>query len=173
MLPAAPASVSGPQPVQIQTAQKAAQSQSPETARASAGEAAAANARTETVDAVKATEQSRVVARLRDDETAERTERTKLERPAGPPPSFEESPLERQARVALEPQDPTVDEAAPAKAQAAPSAPPENVEADIEDAQPVREIDPPPSPSDRAEASFAETIETNTPRDPPQVDVAR
>ena len=174
MLPAAPASVSGVQPTQIQSAQKAAQSQSPETARASAGEAAAANVRSETADAVKAPEQTRVAARLREDETAERTERDKSDRPAGPQPAFEESPLERQARVALDPQDPTDEaKATPSSVSVSDTQPVATRDPESEKAIAVADIEAPPSPSDRAEASFAETIEINTPRDPAQVDVAR
>lgn len=174
MLPAAPASVSGAQPTQIQSAQKAAQSQSPETARASAGEAAAANVRSETADAVKAPEQARVVARLRDGETAERTEREKSDRPAGPQPAFEESPLERQARVALDPQDPSEEpETTPPQTGSADTQPTIPGDPDPEQAIAVADIEAPPTPSDRAEASFAETIEINTPRNPAQVDLAR
>ena len=119
------------QPAQAQTAQKTTQPQAPETARASAGEAAAANIKAETTQAVKAAEQSSVAPRLRDQETAERTERAEpRDLPTGPPPSFEETPLERQARVALDPPEPT--EAAPVEAEAEP------VEAPEAEAEPVR-----------------------------------
>ena len=88
-----------------QAALRTAQTQAPETARTSAGEAAAANVRPETAQAVRAAEQSAIAARLRDQEKAESSERKTpgTDSHAGPPPTFEESPLQRQARVALDP----------------------------------------------------------------------
>ena len=77
MLPLSAASSAGaaikpPQPATAQTAIRTAQPQAPETARASAGEAAAANVRTETPIAIQAAEQSAVAPRLRDQETADK-----------------------------------------------------------------------------------------------------
>ena len=169
MLPAANPSV-GParhsQPTPHHTAQNAAQPQSSQTARASAGETGAANLRAETAQPVQAAEQSALPARLRDRETFENTERDPPESlPAGPTPAFEESPLERQARTAFDP-------------------PPRAAPLDDTDAQ-TEKTDRPPSdsadapapishtPTTRAEASFAETREIAEPREPASVDVAR
>ena len=179
MLPAANATgvaIKPAQPVPVQTAQKATQPQAPETARSSAGEAAAANVKAETPKALQAVEQSTVIPRLRDQETFERTERQTPtgDAPAGPPPSFEESPLERQARVAFD----TPDTGAEAR-----EAPPGPVETEVpaptvEENPPDREaapeaanIDPPPTPTERAEASFTETRQIAEPREPVKVDV--
>ena len=147
------------------TAQKTSQPQAPETARTSSGESAAANIKAETTKAVQAPEQSSVAPRLRDQETAERTDRAApaKDEPTGPPPAFEESPLERQARVALDPPE----EPAPAPEQAARAEAPE-VAAD--EAAPVKAetveapADPPPTPSEKAEASFSETKDLAGPR---------
>ena len=175
MLAATPspiATVKPPQPVAVQTAQKTSQPQAPETARTSAGETAAANVKAESVQAVKAAEQTAVAPRLRDQERAESTDRasTAIEEHAGPPPTFEESPLERQARVAL---DPPEVEFAVEKV---------DVPATLEDDEPEHEtpevslgkapanVDPPPTPSERAEASFAETRSLSRPQDPPSFD---
>lgn len=163
------------QPAPAVTAQKTTQPQAPETARASAGESAAANIKAETSHAVQAAEQSSVAPRLRDQETAERTERAfpAKDEPTGPPPAFEESPLERQARVAFDPPE---------------QAPPERDQAELEpievaservgtgdDAEPVDAApqDPPPTRTERAEASFSETRHLAEPKEPATVDVAR
>ena len=176
MFPAANVSTAAVKPVQpapAVTAQKTSQPQAPETARTSSGESAAANIKAETSIAVQATEQSAVAPRLRDQETAERTERTQPDKdqPAGPPPTFEESPLERQARVAFDPpevaapapQEPRVKEAdadpAPAPSEArAPEEPP---------------ADPPPTRTEKAEASFSETKSMADHKEPASVNVAR
>ncbi len=146
-----------------------------EAARASAGETAASNVRAETAQAVSAPKQSAAAPRLRDEETSERTARPVLAKdaPAGPPPTFEESPLERQVRVAfdppempVEPEDSAVgfpgDEQADEVIDDAPQPP-----VDLETAE------PPPNKTERAEASFAETREMAEPKEPAQFDVAR
>lgn len=143
---------------------------SPESAPSSAGERAAANIRPESVKAVDAPDQTAVAPRLREQETAERTDRTEpaLDKPAGPEPAFEESPLERQARLALEPsetneapaEDTSVQGAAATESSG--SSPP--VAPD--------EATPPPTPSERAEASLAETRTISEPHGP-SVDVTR
>ena len=178
MLPAANATgvaIKPAQPVPVQTAQKATQPQAPETARSSAGEAAAANVKAETPKAVQAVEQSTITPRLREQETFERTERQTPtgDAPAGPPPSFEESPLERQARVAFDPPEPG------AEVSETPNAPAKNQDARAvetearasETGDEARTIDPPPSPTERAEASFTETRQISEPREPAKVDV--
>lgn len=78
-----------------QTAQKTAFLQA-QTARTSAGESAAANIRPETTRAIDAPDQAVVAQRLRDQETKQRADSV-IEEFAGPEPTFEESPLERQA----------------------------------------------------------------------------
>lgn len=158
------------QPVMGQTAARAAQPQAPETARTSAGEAGAANVRAETPSAVQAAEQSAVAPRLRDQETAETTDRdvpTK-DAPTGPPPSFEESPLERQARVALDP--PEKSEAA--NAEDAPP-PTRDEERSATTQEEPKAVEPPPTPTERAEVSFAETQSLAEPKGPATVDLAR
>lgn len=162
------------QPAQAQTAQKTTQPQAPETARTSSGESAAANVKAETTKAVQAPEQSSVAPRLRDQETFERTERVTNPKdlPAGPPPTFEESPLERQARVALDPPDQSVDpedgfdpvdpDANPAPADAKDDAVAQNR---------TDQTDPPPTPTERAEASFSETKTISEDPTPASVDV--
>ncbi len=178
MLAAAPSPIAAakpPLPVAAQTAQKTSQPQAPETARASAGETAAANIKSETVQALKAAEQGAVAPRLRDQERAESTDRLPhgIEAPAGPPPTFEESPLERQARVALEPPElsglaepgqAAIEDADPDQATA-PEMP-----APTLSAAPAN-LDPPPTPSERAEASFAETRTISDHKAPASVDV--
>ena len=162
------------QPVTAQTAQRTVQPQAPETARASAGEAAAANVRTETPNAIQAAEQSSVAPRLRDQENSERTERALpgKEEHTGPTPTFEESPLERQARVAL---DPPEMEQAPNEARLrdieAAGNQPEPDAPELKAAPPP--ADPPPTPSERAEASFSETRALAESKEPATIDVAR
>lgn len=175
MIPTAAASSFAMKPAQhapVLTAQKAAQPPSPETLRTSAGEAGAANLRAETPDAIQAPEQGSVAPRLRDRETVERSQRAKPEKdaPTGPPPAFEESPLERQARVALDPPE----QPQGAEAERAPEMPAEAeraVAADSEDTA-SEQPDPPPTPTERAERSFAETRGLAEIREP-TVDVAR
>ena len=177
MLPAASSAgvvVKPSQPVTAQTATRTTQPQAPETARASAGEAAAANVRTETPGAIQAAEQSAVSPRLRDQETAERTERKtpSNDAPTGPEPTFEESPLERQARVALDPAE------VRAPPEEAPQQTPDIADTPDDIERPIPEAadapgDPPPTPSERAEVSFAETREISEHKEPVSVDLAR
>ena len=171
MIPAAPAPIAAvrpPHPVAAQTAQKT--TQAPETTRTSAGEAGSSAVRSETVDAAKAAEQSTVAPRLRDQERAETSDRPVAwkDAPAGPPPAFEESPLERQARVALDPPDEVAAPPANDPVAEAPREPPDD-EATPRPA-PDR-VDPPPTPTERAEASFSETRALSSPRDRATVDV--
>ncbi len=177
MLPAANpvgAAVAKPsQPAQGQTAARAAQPPAPETARTSAGEAGAANVRAETPNAVQAAEQTAVTPRLRDQENAETTDRElpSKDAPTGPPPAFEESPLERQARVALDPpeKDVTVE---PVEAGSE-TAPTDDEQVSKTENDLTQNIDPPPTPTERAEVSFAETQSLAEPKEPATVDVAR
>ena len=179
MLPAATATtaaVKPAQPVSTQTAQRAAEPQAPETARSSAGESAASNVKAETAKAVAAPEQTAVAPRLRDQETAEQTNRAPIkgDAPAGPPPAFEESPLERQARVAFDPPDVSTEEQTASLPDT--EAPTENEASapvtQFDDAGP-EQADPPPTPTERAEASFAETRTLSEGREPSSVNVAR
>ncbi len=87
------------------TAPKATATPQTEAPRSSAGEASAANLRTETARAIDAPGQSAVSPRLRDQETAERSNRllAKNDRPTGPRPAFDESLLERRSRTAFDP----------------------------------------------------------------------
>jgi hypothetical protein len=171
MIPAAPAPIAAvrpPHPVAAQTAQKT--TQALETTRASAGEAGSSAVRSETVDAAKAAEQSTVAPRLRDQERSESSDRRLAWRdaPAGPPPAFEESPLERQARVALDPPDEMA--AQPVKVPVAETS--EEPSVDEVPPRPAPErVDPPPTPTERAEASFSETRALSSPRDRATVDV--
>lgn len=174
MIPAvSPAGAVAGQSAASYTASRTAQPPAPEAARTSAGEAAPANVKLATNVAVTAPDQAAVAPRLRDQETAERTERTLpgKDAPTGPPPSFEESPLERQARVAFDPPEPAfdltpqvadVEDGTDAKA-----------EADAETVKAEAPPDPPPTPTERAESSFAETKTLATPKEPATVDVAR
>lgn len=162
------------QPATAQTATRTMQPQAPETARASAGEAAAANVKTETPNAIQAAEQSAVAPRMRDQEKAEQTERQSplKDEHTGPEPTFEESPLERQARTAFDPpelnQTPSEPSSEPVEGsdQAETDAPPELTVAEAP-------IDPPPTPTEKAEASFTETVSMSEGKEPSTVDVAR
>ncbi len=180
MFPAANVSGAVAKPAQSAqplTAQKTSQPQAPETARTSSGESAAANIKAETTVAIQAPEQSSVVARLRDQETAENTDRKfpPVDRPTGPPPTFEETPLERQARVALNPPDVEFEPETPPETPA----PDQNVarepeiEPKIQVAASSEQPDPPPTRSEKAEASFTETRTISEPKEPASVDVAR
>lgn len=159
------------QPVAHHSAARTAHAHAPETARSSGGETAAAHVKLDSAKAVTAPDQTAVAPRLRDQETAERTNRTPhtKDAPTGPPPSFEESPLERQARVIFDPPDtkpdPAFDFAPAAKTTEGESQPAEE--------QPRAEppADPPPTPTERAEASFAETRTLSTAKEPATVDV--
>lgn len=143
-----------------------------QTARTSVGENAAANIRPETARAIDAPDQAVVAQRLRDQETKERAAAI-IEEFAGPEPTFEESPLERQARVALDPPKATAvvvqsDEFALSTEPDEPA----NEPADLAIKAPMFE-DPPPTPTERAEASFAETRSFADTTEPATVDVAR
>lgn len=173
MIPAASSAglpVNTGQPGAAQAANKASQPQTPEAPRSSAGETTSTNGTLSAAKAVTAPEQSAAAPRLRDQETAEQSERD-ADAPAGPPPAFEESYLERQARVAFDPPDPTdavtterVDEPdADAVDQAA---------TDLPDTQ-APTPEPPPTPTERAEVGFAETRTLASPREPTLLDVSR
>lgn len=178
MLPAASnvgLAIKTAQPAVLQSAERTSNPPAPETSRASAGEAAASNAPLETARAVTAPEQSAVAPRLREQENAERSERLKpsKDEPTGPPPAFEESPLERQARVAFDPPDPAEEQnrqSTPVTAAGDKAAEPGIGDAD-DTVQAEAANDPPPTPSERAEASFAETRTLATPREPASVNL--
>ena len=135
------------------TAPKAAASPQTEAPRSSAGEVSAANLRTETARAVDAAGQTAVAPRLRDQETTERSNRlpAKHDAPTGPPPAFDESLLERRSRTALDP---------PEIIEQTKSAPPSG-DTDTDEEPPASPVaittDTPPTPSEKAEAGFAET----------------
>lgn len=176
MIPSATTPTMAPKPTSVgapPTANKTTAPSAPETARGSIGEMAAGNLRAETAKAVDAPEQAAIAPRLRDQETAERSDRQVIETdsPTGPPPAFEESPLERQARVALDPPE-TPGEAVKLSKEA-----PEQTEARATDPNPspeeTQDIDPPPTPRERAEISFAETRNMSGPREPASLDVSR
>lgn len=177
MIPSVTTSTFAPKPAVAAappTASKTTAPPSPDTARASVGEAAAGNLRAETARAVDAPEQSAVAPRLRDQETAERTDRLPpdTDRPTGPPPAFEESPLERQARVALDPPD-TPPEAAP-PVQDTPGNATETTAREISlPGDDTKDTAPPPTPRERAEVSFAETRTMSEPREAAAFDVSR
>lgn len=162
------------QPATHSSAARVAQISAPETARASAGEGAAANVALHSAKAVTAPEQAAVAPRLRDQETAEQTDRAPISKdaPTGPPPTFEESPLERQARVAFDPPEASIEPAFDLR----PELNTEEVEGpapdeDVELKTPDTPADPPPTPTERAEASFAETRTLSTPKETTTVDV--
>jgi hypothetical protein len=171
MIPTVTAPGPAPTPAPLQTAQKSALPQA-EAARGSAGENAAANIRAETTRAVDAPEQTAVAPRLREQETKERPD-TVFDELVGPEPTFEESPLERQARVAL---DPPEIKAAPTMTQS-PTAqlePPDETDTlAIEATETETFEDPPPTPTEKAQASFAETRTLATSPEPATIDVAR
>lgn len=178
MIPAvSPAGAATGQPVPPNSTTRASEPQAPEAARASVGEASASNVKLATASAVTAPDQAAVAPRLRDQETAERTERSApgKDAPTGPPPSFKESPLERQARVAFDPPELPVEPAFDLNAEvsSADRDVTEDVPQESEALDEGAEIDPPPTPSERAEASFAETRTISEPREPATVDVAR
>lgn len=178
MIPAA--SVTGyavktAQPATLTSAARVAQMFAPEAARASAGETSAAQITMMTARAVTAPDQAAVAPRLRDQETAERTERAPQAKdaPTGPPPAFKESPLERQARIAFDPPEvPTLPEPVARDVPNAVAAPSETDlgQSRLEAAPPA---DPPPTPTERAEASFAETRTISTPKEPATIDMSR
>lgn len=152
MIPPVTTTAISPKPITSQTpptANRTLTPSGPDTARASVGEVAAGNVRAETARAVDAPEQSAVAPRLRDRETTEASQRLAREAdaPTGPPPSFEESPLERQKRTAFEPPDirPKPDSA---------------------------QQEPPGRAREQAEIGFAGTRALAEPREPPEVDLS-
>lgn len=176
MIPSVTTPTVAPKPATIgapPTANKTTAPPAPETARGSIGEIAAGNLRPETVVAVDAPEQAAIAPRLRDQETAERSERQATDRdsPTGPPPAFEESPLERQARVALDPPDKPSESIMPSKA--VPEKPNSKADETLLAAGQTKDVDPPPTPRERAEVSFAETRTLSEPREPATLDVSR
>lgn len=172
MIPSATTSAVAPKPVAPgiqQAAQKTPQSHAPEAARSSAGETAAGSLRAETARAVDASKQAVVAPRLRDQDTAERTERALTDRdaPTGPPPAFEESPLERQARVALEPPEILPE----TEHREAPEADAVHFSQDETEVQ-KKDVEPPPTPREKAEVSFAETRSIAAPRSSGSIDIS-
>lgn len=170
MIPTVTAPTPAPPQAPNQAVQKSALPQT-DTARSSAGENVAANVRAETTRAIDAPEQTSVAPRLREQETKERPE-TVFDELVGPEPTFEESPLERQARTALDP--PEITETAEPIAQTAeePTEPEAELPALATADAPVFE-DPPPTPTAKAEASFAETRTLAADSEPATVDIAR
>lgn len=128
----------------------------------STGEPGASNVRLATSVAVTAPEQTAVAPRLRDQETTERTERSTppTDAPTGPPPAFDESPLERQARVVFDPPDMIVAQQDEPEQSGQGFGP--------ESEQP----DPPPAPRDRAEIGFAEARSLSNRADNGTVNIA-
>lgn len=180
MFPAASASgvaIKTGQPVSLQATQTSIRPQAPEAARSSAGETAASNVKAETTKAVTAPDQTAVAPRLRDQENLERTERTVqlVDAPAGPPPAFEESPLERQARVAFEPPEVPSDasEAKEAPSDASSETDETPKAAALEKIEEAPQQEPPPTRTERAEASFAETKTLSETREPATLDLAK
>jgi hypothetical protein len=164
------------QPPSLNSADRAAPAPASEAPRASAGEGTAARVTLLSVSAVTAPDQSAVAPRLRDQETTERTERSRLPKdtPTGPPPAFEESPLERQARVAFDPPSAEPDPQIPSALNAAAIPGDDDGSETGEETEIVMveaPAEPPPTPSERAEASFAETRALSTPKEPTTIDV--
>lgn len=157
----------GPPPptAPTQSAQKSSQPQV-DAPRSSAGEFTGVNQRAETARAIDAPVQSAVAQRLQDQEKKERPE-TIFDDLVGPDPTFEENLLERQARVAFDPPE----------VNASPSQIADPVEEDTlqseSDAEIVAFEGPPPTPTEKAEASFAETRTLATDPEPVTIDVAR
>lgn len=182
MIPAATSSGIASTSAQLQAgqaSQRAFASETAETSRASMGETGAAKVTPVTSNAVSAPEQTATAPRLRDQETAEQTDRSALPKdtPVGPPPTFDESLLERQARVALDPPD--LPAGASSEAPEYPSGPqslpePEGTDEVVTITRPPEDApEPPPTPTERAEASFAETRTLAAPKDPATIDVSR
>ncbi|MEO9823169.1 MAG: hypothetical protein ABJF50_01985 [Paracoccaceae bacterium] len=167
MIPTVTAPGAIPQSSVPQSAQKSAQPQL-DAARSSAGEAANTTLRAETARAIDAPEQSSTAPRLREQETKERPESV-FDDLVGPVPTFKESPLERQARTALDPPEIT----APPKTDVEPQDVKDTEEPVITAAEPPTFEDPPPTPAERAEASFAETRTLASEPEPATIDVAR
>ena len=101
----------------------------------------------------------------------------------GPAPTFEESLLERQARVALDPPeisaapaepDETAQDGAPNSDTQTESTQPDTGETALTVVtEPLPFEDPPPTPAEQAEASFAETRTLASDPQPATIDVAR
>jgi len=74
-------------------------------AKSIAGTKSPAHAQPLTSSAIDPSRQATVAPRLREQETSERTERESpaSDSPTGPPPSFEETPLQRASRVIFDP----------------------------------------------------------------------
>lgn len=163
------------QPPSLNSADRAAPAPASEAPRASAGEGTAARVTLLSASAVTGPDQSAVAPRLRDQETTERTERSRLPKdtPTGPPPAFKESPLERQARVAFDPPSAEPDPQIPSAPNAAaiPGGDGSKTGKKTEIVMVEAPAEPPPTPSERAEASFAETRALSTPKEPTTIDV--
>lgn len=141
----------------------------PQAPRASAGEGAATGGSPETARAVDPGTQVAVAPRLRDQETAERSDRHRMPKdgPTGPPPAFKETPLQRRARTALDPPEmpPPPDRPAAGRAAVPEREPPPEATGE-------REPDEaPPSSRERAEVGLAETRAILQAPAPPRLDV--
>jgi hypothetical protein len=166
MIPTVTSPGAAPPPAPTQSAQQKTALPQADTARSSAGESTAANIRAETARAVDAPEQTAVAPRLREQESKERPESV-FDDLVGPEPTFEENVLERQARVALDPPEAATPEAEAPEPVEAPE------QAEIEEVDPPVFEDSPPTPTERAEKSFAETRSLADSPEPATVDVAR
>ena len=168
MIPTVSTSVAPPS-VTTQSAPKPALPQQAEAPRTSAGETSAANLRGAIPQAIDPADQSTVAPRLRDQETAEKTERKAANKdaPAGPPPAFEETLLARQARIALDPTEtPVQDPSQKVKDQEDRPDDPETLK--TRTTPPA----PPPTPTERAETGFAQTKSIATPAMPSTLDLS-
>ena len=172
MIPSVSANVAPQRPVPVTVAQTTARPAAP-TGQGGSGKVAASNIRPETASAVRAPDHLTVAPRHLDQDTAECSERelTDKKAPTGPPPALEERPLERQARVALDPPDVTPEPEAEVEVMSvgefedAPGG-------DTADGGDPAQIDPPLTPRDRAEVSFSETRAIADPVKPASVDVS-
>ena len=153
---AQPANTTSPKPVQV--------------APSGRGETAAAATQAATARAVEAPPQAVLALRLRDGETAE-TEPAP-DKPAGPPPTFDETILQRDARLAREPA---------ALASKADTEKTQQLEPDTSDDAsdgpgkpegPARANDV-SAASRKAEETFSETKKIAQPPEPASVDVSR
>ncbi len=121
--------------------------------KATSGVASAANVRAETTQAVDPSRQASVAPRLRDQETLERTPRLgpSGDGPTGPPPAFQETPLQRAARTVFDPPEANFDVAAELEEELT------SVEPDAEKPSDTPSLEPsPPSPTEQTADARAE-----------------
>jgi len=132
---------------------------------AAAGEAAASATRLETTQAVDAAVQCHAAARLRDGEKSETSRHEDDGKWTGPPPTFEETYLERQARTAFDTpspqQNPAPEVNEPARKADGDSPAPADTTTGLQK----------PHDTSRAKAGFAEARHLSEPPDVHEVDV--